>query len=173
MCIQRQVIQFMQSEHLVSAGDIVIVGVSGGPDSLCLLHLLDRYRDRLAIRLHIAHLNHLIRAADADADAQFVADFAAQRGIPCTIERRDVPAIAHQKKLAIEEAARRLKVHIEKEGVLESVKFKYLLDTTRKYAIPLLDYMDKIGVTTRRGNTIVTMFCHFISGASHNKCRQR
>jgi hypothetical protein len=37
--------------------------------------------------------------------------------------------------------------------MLESVQFKYLLETTRKYAIPLLDYMDKIGVTTRSGNT--------------------
>jgi len=54
---------------------------------------------------------------------------------------------------AVEEAARRLTEHIQKEGMLESVKFKYLLDTTRKYAIPLLDYMDKIGVTIRRGNT--------------------
>ncbi len=56
---------------------------------------------------------------------------------------------------AIEEAKRRTIEYIngEGEGVLESVKFKYLLDTTRKYAIPMLDYMDKIGVTRRVGNT--------------------
>lgn len=54
---------------------------------------------------------------------------------------------------AILEASRRLTEHIRKEGRLESVAFKYLLDTTRKWAIPLLDYMDKIGVTTRVGNT--------------------
>ncbi len=54
---------------------------------------------------------------------------------------------------AIREASRRLAEHIGKEGRLESVAFKYLLDTTRKWAIPLLDYMDKIGVTTRSGNT--------------------
>ena len=54
---------------------------------------------------------------------------------------------------AIEEAKKRLTDHIQKEGLLESVKFKYLLDTTRKFAIPLLDYMDKIGVTTRAGHT--------------------
>ena len=56
---------------------------------------------------------------------------------------------------AIEQAKRCIIDHINSEGQgrLESVKFKYLIDTTRKYALPLLDYMDKIGVTRRVGNT--------------------
>jgi len=54
---------------------------------------------------------------------------------------------------AVAEARRRLVGHIRQEGLLESVKFKYLLDTTRKYAIPLLDYFDKVAVTRRVGNT--------------------
>ncbi len=43
--------------------------------------------------------------------------------------------------------------HLRKEGRLESVDFKYLLDTTRKFALPLLDYFDRAGVTRRVGNT--------------------
>jgi len=54
---------------------------------------------------------------------------------------------------AIDKARELLIDYIEKEGLLESVKFKYLLDTTRKFAIPLLDYFDRIGVTKRVGNT--------------------
>ncbi len=56
---------------------------------------------------------------------------------------------------AVALARQRIIEHIQSEGqgCLESVKFKYLIDTTRKYAIPLLDYMDKIGVTRRVGNT--------------------
>ena len=56
---------------------------------------------------------------------------------------------------AIEQAKQRIAEHIQEEGQgsLESVKFKYLVDTTRKYALPLLDYMDKIGFTRRIGNT--------------------
>jgi len=50
---------------------------------------------------------------------------------------------------AIEEAKRRAVAHLNKEGSLQSVDFKYMLDTTRKYAIPLLDYLDKIAVTRR------------------------
>ena len=54
-------------------------------------------------------------------------------------------AIARAREIVIE--------FMRKEGKLESVKFKYLLDTTRKFAIPLLDHMDRIGVTQRVGNT--------------------
>ncbi|MHC4346364.1 MAG: SelB domain-containing protein, partial [Planctomycetota bacterium] len=54
---------------------------------------------------------------------------------------------------AVERARELLTEYINKEGGLESVKFKYLLDTTRKFAIPLLDYFDKIGVTRRVGYT--------------------
>jgi selenocysteine-specific elongation factor len=54
---------------------------------------------------------------------------------------------------AVADARDRLTAHIRENGGLESVKFKYLIDTTRKYAIPLLDYFDKIGVTRRVGYT--------------------
>ena len=54
---------------------------------------------------------------------------------------------------AVKNARQKLTAFIEKEGMLESVKFKYLLDTSRKFAIPLLDYFDRIGVTHRVGNT--------------------
>ncbi|MBN1919211.1 MAG: selenocysteine-specific translation elongation factor [Verrucomicrobia bacterium] len=54
---------------------------------------------------------------------------------------------------AIEEAKRRLLAHFAKEDRFESVQFKYLLETTRKYALPILDYFDKIGLTRRAGNT--------------------
>ena len=53
----------------------------------------------------------------------------------------------------IEQARRLLVEHIQKEGRLESVEFKYLLDTTRKFALPLLDYFDRTGLLRRAGNT--------------------
>ena len=54
---------------------------------------------------------------------------------------------------AVEKARELLISFIKKEGQLESVKFKYLLDTSRKFAIPLLDYFDRIGLTRRAGYT--------------------
>ena len=96
----------IERNHLLAPGDAVVVGVSGGPDSLCLLHLLLSLRDEYALRLHVAHLNHQLRGAEAEADAAFVARMAEEWGLPATIEARNVPALAGERKLAIEEAAR-------------------------------------------------------------------
>ena len=54
---------------------------------------------------------------------------------------------------AIDRAQAILLAHFAKKGRLESVDFKYLLDTTRKFALPLLDYLDRLGLTRRVGNT--------------------
>ena len=107
--LQHRLLALIERECLLPAGQLVIVGVSGGPDSLCLLHLLWTHRHQLGIQVHAAHLNHLLRGSDADADAQFVARQAADWGIPCTVEARNVQAFARERRLALEEAARHLR----------------------------------------------------------------
>ncbi len=97
----------LQRYHLVSPGSRLVIGVSGGPDSVALLHLFLRLRAAWQLELHVAHLHHGIRGAEADADAAFVAGLAARWGLPCTIEHCDVPALAREERLALEEAARR------------------------------------------------------------------
>ncbi|HEY74741.1 MAG TPA: tRNA lysidine(34) synthetase TilS [Thermoflexia bacterium] len=109
MDILRRVQEFIRRHSLLSPGDAVVVGVSGGPDSLCLLHLLVRLREEYHLRLHVAHLHHGARGEEADADAAFVADLARRWGLPATIAKKDVPAIARAHKLAFEEAARRVR----------------------------------------------------------------
>ena len=91
---------------MVTRGDQVVVGVSGGPDSLALLHCLHTLRRELHIELHVAHLNHQLRGEESDADAQFVAWLAKEWKLPATIEARDVKALANAQRLSIEEAAR-------------------------------------------------------------------
>lgn len=107
MDLAREVVAYIRREGLVVRGDTVVVGVSGGPDSLCLLHVLWAHRAELEIDLHVAHLNHQLRGAEAEADAHFVAGLASRWGLPCTVEARDVAAVAREHKMAIEEAARR------------------------------------------------------------------
>lgn len=91
---------------LLAGGGTVVVGVSGGPDSLCLLHVLNCLRDDYGIELHVAHLDHRIRGLESEEDAAFVTRLAEEWGLPATIEARDVPQLARESKLAIEEAAR-------------------------------------------------------------------
>jgi tRNA(Ile)-lysidine synthase len=95
--------------EIFTPGVKVVVGVSGGPDSLCLLHLLHHFRGELGIILHVAHLHHALRGEEADEDARFVENLAISWGLPSTVEKRDVPAYAKREKLAIEEAARQVR----------------------------------------------------------------
>jgi tRNA(Ile)-lysidine synthase len=95
--------------ELLDRGSSIVVGVSGGPDSLCLLHALRELAPEYDLRLHVAHLNHQLRGDEAKADANFVRDLAQQWNLPCMIEARDVKAFAQTHKLSIEEAARQMR----------------------------------------------------------------
>jgi len=106
MSLVEQVRRTVERYDLLPRSEPVVVGVSGGPDSLCLLHALRRLAGGYDLTLHVAHLNHHIRGAEADADAAFVAALAAEWNLPCTVAARDVPALARRHKLAMEEAAR-------------------------------------------------------------------
>jgi tRNA(Ile)-lysidine synthase len=87
---------------LIPAGATVIVGVSGGADSVALLHILHR----LGYPLIAAHLNHSIRGADADGDEAFVKSLCKKLGVDCVTQKTDVPALAKQKGISLEMAAR-------------------------------------------------------------------
>ncbi|MBC7264626.1 MAG: tRNA lysidine(34) synthetase TilS [Chloroflexi bacterium] len=98
--------EFIRRHNLLRPGETVVVGVSGGPDSLCLAHLLLGLRERYPLAVHLAHLHHGIRGAEANADAAFVAEIAHRWKAPLTVERIDVPALAKERHLSVEEAAR-------------------------------------------------------------------
>ena len=98
-------------EHqlLPSRGEIVI-GVSGGADSLCLLHLLHQLcgpgKRYPGVRLHAAHLNHKLRGDAGDRDAAAVASIVESWGLPLTLGEIDVPALARTERRSLEDAAR-------------------------------------------------------------------
>ena len=107
--LEPRVLQFIQEHHLVSPQQKLVVAVSGGQDSVCLLHIMLRLQEELDIRLHIAHLNHQLRGAESEADARYVANMAQQLGIPATIEQRDVKSYQARRHLSLEEAAREVR----------------------------------------------------------------
>jgi tRNA(Ile)-lysidine synthase len=107
--LESKVIDFIQRYSLISPGEIVVVGVSGGADSVCLLHVLAKCQKGLGIKLHVAHLNHQLRGVESEADAEFVSDLAGSLGIPITIDRQDVAAYKIERNLSVEEAARELR----------------------------------------------------------------
>ncbi|MBD0384563.1 tRNA lysidine(34) synthetase TilS [Paenibacillus sedimenti] len=93
-------------EQLIHPGDGVVVAVSGGPDSVALLHVLFALSDRYGWKLIVAHVNHRFRGAESDAEAVFVADLASHMGLPHEIGDIDVPAYIVETSLNGQAAAR-------------------------------------------------------------------
>ena len=90
----------------VSQGDLILVGVSGGPDSVCLLHLLKTVSGCFPFRLHVAHLDHGLRGEEAMADARFVQDLGREWKIPVTAESVSISDLARRRKTSLQVVAR-------------------------------------------------------------------
>jgi len=101
--------QTLAAHHMTAPGDRVLVGVSGGPDSMALLHLLSRLAPDLKIRLGVAHLNHCLRGAAADRDAEVVRQAAEALHYPFHIARARLLKVKEKLGLSLEEAARRVR----------------------------------------------------------------
>jgi len=91
MAIEQNLLNLAIRQRLLSGGDRVLVAVSGGPDSVTLLHLLCELRDQFALHLEVAHLQHGIRGEEATEDARFVAAQAASLKLPFHLKEIDLP----------------------------------------------------------------------------------
>ncbi len=87
-------------------GDKYVIGISGGPDSLCLLHVLAQLQDQLDLVLYAAHLDHQLRGKESKADAEFVRQTAADWNIPLVMATADIASLAAAQKRGTEEVAR-------------------------------------------------------------------
>lgn len=106
----QKVKEYIEKYNLINIGDHIVIGVSGGPDSMCLLSVLDViYGD--AIHLHVVHINHGIRES-ADQEATFVKQTCEKMGIPVKIVKVDALGYAKEYGLSTEEAGRILRYQI-------------------------------------------------------------
>ena len=95
MSIHSRVLAFIRRHSLISEGDRVLVAVSGGPDSVALLHWLQGLRDEFRLHLEVAHLQHGIRGEQSKEDAGFVADLADQLAVPFHLKEINLPEMKH------------------------------------------------------------------------------
>ena len=91
---------------MIREGDTILAGVSGGADSVCLLHILWRLQGTFSFSLRVMHVEHGIRGEESLRDADFVRGLCEERGIPCRIAHVDAAALSREKKWSLEEAAR-------------------------------------------------------------------
>ena len=104
--MREQVRQIIQKFQLITSGQTLVIGVSGGTDSLALLHILHQILPRQGVILHVATLDHQLRGAESAADVRYVEQVCQALGVPLTIGSTDVGALARQRSLGIEAAAR-------------------------------------------------------------------
>src|SRR4030095_11284515 len=93
MTLQDEVRKFTAQFELLSRGDRILTAVSGGPDSVAMLHLLRELQDEFSLHLEVAHLQHGIRGEEAREDARFVAELAQKLDLPVHLKELNIPQI--------------------------------------------------------------------------------
>ena len=106
---ERVVEKFIREHGMIEKGDVVIAGVSGGADSVCLLFVLCALREKLGFQVKACHVNHGLRGADADADEAYVRRLCLDLGVPCRFFSVNVELTAKKRKQSAEEAGRALR----------------------------------------------------------------
>lgn len=107
--MMEQVLNYVKSEHMLSPGDQVIVGFSGGADSVCLLFVLHEISKTMPIHLRAIHVNHEIRKEEAQRDASFCEEFCKEYGIEFFLVKENVKELAKKLKISTEEAGRKVR----------------------------------------------------------------
>lgn len=141
-----KVISTIKRYKMIKENDKIVMGVSGGPDSLCMLDILYNLKDLFNLKLYVVHVNHLIRGEEARRDAQFVENICCKLKLPFFLFEKDVKKIAKEMGYSEEEAGRYVRYQAFEE-VLKEVKG------------------NKIAVAHNKNDVVETVFLNLIRGA--------
>lgn len=97
---------FLKKWEMVQEGESVLLGISGGADSICLAMYFLAKREILSLKLYAVHINHMLRGDEAKRDEEFVRRFCGDFHIPLNVEYRNIKEESRQKKCSEEEAGR-------------------------------------------------------------------
>jgi tRNA(Ile)-lysidine synthase len=136
----------IKNHSMLEPGDTVLAGVSGGADSIALLHILLKLTPEFDLRLGIAHFNHGLRAMESERDAEFVKSVAENLNLPFYNKKVYVKKFSIHHKLSIEEAGRIL-------------RYKFLTETARKYGF------DKIALGHQKEDMAETILINMLRGS--------
>lgn len=141
-----KVYDYIKANNLIEDGDRILIGVSGGPDSVCLMQILaDIFKDT-GVKLFAVHVNHGIRGAEADKDQAFVKEMCNNLGIPFSAYRYDVKSIANSEGLSEEEAGRK-------------VRYKAFFDASVKYKC------NKVAIAHNKNDSAETILFNLFRGS--------
>lgn len=142
-----------EERSLIEAGDHVIVGVSGGADSICLFLGLEQLRKKISFTMSVVHVEHGVRGEESKKDQRFVEEFCMKHNTPCSVYEYNVPELAKASNMSIEEMGRFLRyASFEKE--------KLKIEAERG----ILDEKMKIAVAHHMDDNVETMLFHMCRG---------
>lgn len=98
--------QTIKRENLIEKNDKILIALSGGPDSICLLDIMIKLKDEYNLTLYAAHLNHRIRGIDAQEDSLFCQKICKKNNVTFFVKNIDIPELAVQQSRGVEEVAR-------------------------------------------------------------------
>ena len=126
--MERKVLAYIKQNRMIGKKDMVLAGVSGGSDSMAMLHILKELQEKLDFTLRVVHVHHGIRGKEADRDRSFVENICRKWQIPCTVYCYDVPGLSREWKLGEEETGRIVrKEAFQREAAVCGMKIKIAL----------------------------------------------
>lgn len=145
--MENKVLETIIKYNLIEDGDKVVVAVSGGPDSITLLDILNKIqrKGKIKFKIIIAHVNHQIREEAID-DEKFVQNYANNKNIECYIKRIDVINYANNNKMGLEESGRK-------------VRYAFFEEVMQK------ENANKIAIAHNKNDKIETMFMNIFRGS--------
>ena len=131
--IEQKVLKFIDSHFLINPDDKILLGLSGGADSVFAFKFLLKFKSRLKIEFSCAHLNHELRGNDSDLDEQFCSELCYMNGIKFFSEKKNVKAFSDENGLSLEEAGRELRYEffnktLKKYGFTKIITAHHLSD---------------------------------------------
>lgn len=144
--MREKVIYTIETYNMINKGEGIVVGLSGGPDSACLIHVLSTLRSLYDIKLYAVHLNHMIRGEEADRDEKYSMELAKSLDIPFYSEHYDIPRYAKEKGMSEEEAGRHFRYKLF-EKIAKQVGAR------------------KIAIAHNMNDQAETVMMHFLRGA--------
>ena len=144
--LEQKVLKTIKKYNMIQSKDKVVIGVSGGPDSMALLNILNNLKEKLNIKLYVAHINHMIRK-EADEETEYVKKFCAKINVDF-----------FSKKLKVEEEAKKQKIGTEEAG--RNIRYDFFEEVAKKVEA------NKIATAHNSNDNAETVLMNIIRGTS-------
>jgi len=144
--LEEKILQTIKKFDMLSFNDRVLIGISGGPDSVTLLNVLLSFKKRYNLSVFIAHLDHMLRGKESDEDVNFVKNLAQELCLPCEVKSCNLTEIAQKEHLTLEEAARKY-------------RYKFYSETAKKFKT------NKIALGHNADDQVETVLMRFLRGS--------